>query len=228
MHNKLILALDVTSIEEARHFVDILYPAVKIFKVGSQLFTSCGPEAVKMVINKGAKVFLDLKFHDIPNTVFSAVSSGTSLGVFMITVHTAGGKEMLQAAVRAATEKAQELKIKKPYLVGVTVLTSASGEGNARDTVLKRAEFARDAGLDGVVCSAQEAGLVRNKAGKDFKIVTPGIRSANEPKDDQKRTATAKEAIEAGADFIVVGRPILKAQDPLKAAEEILKEINKL
>jgi orotidine-5'-phosphate decarboxylase len=220
--DKLIVALDVGTLKEAGHFLDILYPAVKMFKVGSQLFTAYGPEFIKIARCKGAKVFLDLKFYDIPNTVSAAVASATNLeNVFMITVHAQGGSEMMKAAVRGAQEEAKKLNIKKPHIVGVTVLTSASVEQNTGNIVLERALLAQDAGLDGVVCSVKEAADVRAKLGKDFIIVTPGIRSALEPKDDQKRTATAKEAIEAGADFIVVGRPILKAADPLKAVKEI-------
>jgi orotidine-5'-phosphate decarboxylase len=245
--DKLIVALDVDTIEEAKRFVSVLYPTVRMFKIGSQLFTAYGPEAVKAVGGKGAKVFLDLKFHDIPKTVYSAVASGTAstiaihpistgsneakmearargsvrLPVFMMTLHTLGGAEMLKAAVKGATNKAAELKIKRPYLVGVTVLTSeASGKDTPR-IVLERASLARGAGLDGVVCSVSEAPVIRKEFGSDFIIVTPGIRSASEPKDDQKRTATAKEAVEAGANFIVVGRPILKAKDPLTTVNEL-------
>lgn len=227
--DKLIVALDVNTLDEAERLVDKLYPeGIKMFKVGSQLFTAYGPEAVKMVGKKGAKVFLDLKFHDIARTVFSAVTSGTGIScelvfpVFMMTVHTEGGINMLKAAVKGATEKAKELNIEKPLIVGVTVLTSESGGKYVKEIVLERAGKAKDAGLDGVVCAVHEAPIIRKEFGKDFLIVTPGIRPKNYKADDQSRVATAQEAIEAGADFIVVGRPILEAKDPLKAIKELM------
>lgn len=237
--DKLIVALDVDTLEDAKRFVDVLYPTVKLFKVGSQLFTACGAAAVIMVGKKGAKVFLDLKFHDIPNTVLASMRSSTALGmepvpsdgdlemfesgyVFMITVHTQGGPEMLKAAVKGAEETSKELNIKKPYVVGVTVLTSDE-QGDAAKVVLERAKLAQEAGLDGVVCSAHEAAAVREEFGKDFIIVTPGIRPKGAKADDQNRVATAKEAFAAGANYIVVGRPILEAKDPLKAASELIE-----
>lgn len=222
LENKLIVALDVFTLEEARRLVDLLYPEVKLFKIGSQLFTACGPEAVKIIGEKGARVFLDLKFHDIPNTVASATSSGTSLPVFMMTVHTKGGKAMLEAAVRGAMEKSDELKIDRPLIVGVTRLTSDDNQEDTSKVVLEAARLAKDSGLDGVVCAASEAGLIRNEFGKKFIIVTPGIRPKGAASDDQKRTATAQEAIAAGSDYLVIGRPILKAQDPLRAVKELI------
>lgn len=249
LKEKLIVALDVDTLEKAKHFVDLLSPKVSLFKVGSQLFTACGPEAIKMIGLKNARVFLDLKFHDIPNTVSSAVASGTSSSVtiypvstglesasvedqakevlrfpvFMMTLHTLAGKEALKAAVRGASGKAGELKIKKPYLVGVTVLTSESVDKDTSKLVLERAKLANEAGLDGVVCAVHEASIIREEFGKDFLIVTPGIRPKNYKADDQSRVATVQKAMEAGADFIVVGRPILEANDPVKAIEEMLK-----
>jgi orotidine-5'-phosphate decarboxylase len=247
--DKLIVALDVKTLEEAERSIDKLIPAgVRLFKVGFQLFTAYGPEAVKIVGEKGGRVFLDLKFKDIKNTVFSAVSSGTSLAckfaspgnagidkqvssatqypVFMMTVH-AGDveKEMLQAAVNGASEKAKELNIERPKIVGVTVLTDMGQTTDTADEVLKRAMAAKEAGLDGVVCSVQEAADVRKACGKNFIIVTPGIRPQGAQKHDQKRAATPQEAMKAGANFIVVGRPILEAKNPAKAAEEILKDL---
>ena len=245
---KLIVALDVDNLKEAERLVNILYPTVEIFKVGSQLFTTCGPESVRMVGNKGAQVFLDLKFHDIPHTVFQSASAvtvsavtmtsattesfnkgvkdATQLVVFMMTVHIKGGREMLEAAVRGATEKAKELNIKRPFIIGVTRLTSDRNDEATEKDVLQAARLAKDAGLDGVVCSALEAGRIRKEFDKDFLIITPGIRPKGYPSDDQARVATAKEAVEAGADFIVVGRPVIKADDPRKAAENIVKEIS--
>jgi orotidine-5'-phosphate decarboxylase len=236
LKEKLIVALDVDTLEKARHLVDLLYPSVKLFKVGSQLFTACGPEIVRIIAKKGAKVFLDLKFHDIPNTVFQSVSVGTGLrdailttdirdevhpAVFMMTVHTKGGIEMLKAAVKGAADKAKELKITRPFIVGVTRLTSERSEENTQGAVLEAARLAKEAGLDGVVCSALEAPMIRKEFGDDFLIVTPGIRPQGYKSDDQSRVVTAKEAIDAGADYIVVGRPIIQAPDPLKAVKEI-------
>lgn len=242
--DKLIVALDVSTLKEARHFVDVLYPTVKMFKIGSQLFTACGPEAVEMVGTKGARVFLDLKFHDIPNTVYLSVSTGTASciavdsfsserakagiknivtpPVFMMTVHTLGGMEMLKAAVRGAQEKATELTIPKPFIMGVTRLTSYDFDTSTQEEVLQAAWLAKDAGLDGVVCAVSEAAIIRKEFGKDFIIVTPGIRPKGYPPDDQKRTATATEALAAGADFIVVGRPILEAKEPQEALKNLI------
>lgn len=207
--DKLIVALDVDTLSEAKKFVDKLYPSVKIFKVGSQLFTACGPEAVKMIAQRGAKVFLDLKSHDIPNTVKKAVEAASQLKVFMLTVHLSGGKEMLQAAVSVPN---------RPKIVGVTVLTSQS-EDNTASKVLELAKLAKDAGLDGVVCSVAETAMIKKALGKDFLVVNPGIRPKDSSSNDQKRVATPKEAIDAGADFIVMGRPILEAKDPIKLIE---------
>jgi len=231
---RLIVALDVDNLDRAKDLVGALYPTVKLFKIGSQLFTACGPKAIEMVANIGAQVFLDLKFHDIPNTVKSAAATATSLNfqstgkdpaVFMITVHTVGGKQMLEAAVRGAKDKAEELKVKRPLIVGITVLTSDNPGANTAETVLERAGWAKDAGLDGVVCSVLEAEAVRKSFGKDFIIVTPGIRPKDANTQDQKRVATAGEAIKSGATFIVVGRPILEAQDPLRQAKNLLSEL---
>ena len=241
--DKLIIALDVDTLKEAERFVNLLYPTAKYFKIGSQLFTAAGPEAVKMVAKKGGKVFLDLKFHDIPQTVYGSSSTASSIciessristeieqrieetvqpAVFMLTVHTQGGKDMLEAAVKGARDKSKELKMPKPFVVGVTVLTSASKTEGIIDEVLSRAKLAKEAGLDGVVCSVQEALEVRRACGENFIIVTPGIRPHGAEKNDQKRCATPQEAVKAGANFIVIGRPILEAKDPLKAVEEIV------
>jgi orotidine-5'-phosphate decarboxylase len=220
--DKLIVALDVDSVEEAERFVKLLRPEVKYFKIGAQLFTVAGPAAVAMAAKYGGKVFLDCKFYDIPNTVAAAINAGTADPVFMLTVHTKGGKEMMRQAARAAQEKSAKLGINKPYIVGVTVLTSDLAEEQTIDTVLGRARLAKESGLDGVVCSAQETRPVKKEFGKEFLVINPGIRAKNAPRDDQKRTATAEEALAAGADFIVVGRPILKADDPLAAARALL------
>jgi len=232
--DKLIVALDVDTLEKAMRFVDILYPAVKFFKVGIKLFTAYGPEAVMMIAEKGGRVFLDLKVHDIPQTAYGASSASTirinpatgiegpfEAAVFMMTVHIQGGKKMLEEAVRGAADKARELKIERPRIVGVTVLTSEDQRVDTVDIVLERAKLAKEAGLDGVVCSAHEAAAVRKACGDNFIIVTPGIRPKGAKADDQKRTATAEEAIAAGADYIVVGRPILEAESPLQAVEKL-------
>ena len=215
MKNKLIVALDVDNLKQAEGLVDALCPIVRIFKVGSQLFTACGPGIVEMIQKKGARVFLDLKFHDIPNTVKKSVEAAAKLNVDMLTVHLAGGREILEAAARIP---------KRPKIVGVTVLTSKSAE-DAAGRVLDLAKLAKQFGLDGVVCSVHEAARVRKECGDDFLIVTPGIRPKDYPSDDQSRVATPREAIEAGADFIVVGRPITQAKDPKEAAAKILEEI---
>ncbi|MBF0388332.1 MAG: orotidine-5'-phosphate decarboxylase [Candidatus Omnitrophica bacterium] len=241
---KLILALDVPTFEEARHIIEVLGDTVEIYKVGFQLFTAYGPFIVRYLQAQGKKVFLDLKFHDIPNTVASGVSSAVGLSVpqhealnaaggkaglfaplFMLTVHTQGGREMMQAAAVAARKRAAELGVARPLVVGVTVLTSDASDGNVSRLVLERAALAQTAGLDGVVSSAQEAAMLRREMGRDFVLVTPGIRLAENDAGDQKRVETPASAIRNGASFLVVGRPIVKAADPRKAAEQILREI---
>jgi len=230
MKPELIVALDVDNEKRARELVDMLVPAVKFFKVGS-LFLSCGPAIVNYISEKGGQTFLDLKFYDIPQTVSNYAYTGTSTfdpyvrkqatpqGIFMMTVHARGGKEMLQAAVKGAKQRAEELKISRPFIVGVTVLTSETYAGVEKD-VLERAKIAKDAGIDGVVCSVHEAAAVR----REFIIVTPGIRPAGAKTDDQKRIATIDDARAAGADYIVVGRPVIEAVDPRKAAKQFLTD----
>ncbi len=218
---KLILALDTDDLRSARRFVNLLYPAVGLYKIGPVLFTAYGPGIVETVRKKGGGVFLDLKFHDIPNTVAHAVRQATRLGVMMMTLHTCGGQEMMRRAADAAREEAAALKVRKPLLVGVTVLTSDTGAGNTLDTVLERAQLAKAAGLDGVVCSVLETAQVRKICGPDFVIVTPGIRPKGADVQDQKRVATAADAVSAGSTYLVVGRPILEAEDPLLAVETL-------
>ena len=237
-HNPLIVALDVETFEEARVLVDQLADTVDIFKIGSQMFTFYGPFVVRYVQAKGKKVFLDLKFHDIPNTVASAVKSAVGLSVspnndpnfaplFMMTIHTQGGLEMMQAAAKAARETAAKLNVAKPLIVGVTVLTSQAKTDNLEQIVLERARLAQSAGLDGVVASVEEAHLIRESLGKDFVIVTPGIRPAGGDVGDQKRVATPKVAIESGSNYLVVGRPIVQDKSPKAAAQNILDEIKR-
>ncbi|MBF0483916.1 MAG: orotidine-5'-phosphate decarboxylase [Candidatus Omnitrophica bacterium] len=233
--DKLILALDVYTLEEAKAIIYQLHDAVDIYKIGSQLFTACGPEIVRYVISKGKKVFLDLKYHDIPNTVASAVSSAIKMSadeisknaIFMCTVHTQGGEEMLKRSADAAHETAAQLGVRKPIIVGITVLTSDAKTEGVAALVLERARLAKKAGLDGVVASSQEAAMLRKELGKDFVIVTPGIRPAGAEVGDQKRITTPADAIKNGSDYLVVGRPILNAQDPQEAAKQILSEIEK-
>lgn len=218
MKPKLILALDVDSLREAKGFVNKLYPKIKLFKVGSQLFTLAGPEIIKFINKKGAEAFLDLKFFDIPNTVACAVRQAVRLKVAMLTLHILGDEEMLKGAVEAARDEAKRLKLKRPLLVGVTILTSRDANYNE---VLTLTKIGLDCGLDGVVCSAREAALLRKEIKKFFLIVTPGIRPKGISGDDQKRIVTAEEAIQAGSNFLVVGRPILGAENPLRTASEM-------
>jgi orotidine-5'-phosphate decarboxylase len=219
---QVILALDVNTLEEAEKFVEELYPKIKIFKVGSYLFTAYGPKIIELLHKKGAEVFLDIKFFDIPNTVAGAVGAAVNLEVKMLTLHISGGQEMLKAAVQAASDQAQALKTPRPLLIGVTVLTS---QKTKPAEVLKLAKLGLGCGLDGVVCSVHEAAVLRRKIKKDFALVTPGIRPDSAGKDDQQRIATVNSAVKAGSDFLVIGRPILQSADPLLAAERILKDL---
>lgn len=228
-NKRLIVALDVKSLGEAEALVESLIADVQIFKVGLGLFTLYGPEAVKAVHRKGGKVFLDLKFHDIPNTVARSVRSASDLGVFMMNVHALGGLEMMKQAAEAVKAVKD-----RPKILGVTILTSMNQSTINRlgitkkleEEVLDLARLAKEAALDGVIASPQEIGLIRKDLGGDFIIVTPGIRpSWTAAKDDQKRIMGPKEAVMAGADYIVVGRPVIEAEDPLKAAQRIIEEI---
>jgi orotidine-5'-phosphate decarboxylase len=234
----MILALDLETFEEARQLIDDLAGSVEIFKIGSQMFTAYGPFITRYLQSKGKKVFLDLKFHDIPNTVASAVKSAVGLSLspnndpgfaplFMLTVHTSGGKEMLEAAIQAAQSQAKVLGVPRPLIVGVTVLTSTVKDANLENLVLERARLAKAAGLDGVVASVEEAALIRRELGPDFLIVTPGIRPADASVNDQKRVATPAAAIKQGSNFLVVGRPIIQAPSPRQAALQILEDMNK-
>ena len=233
--DKLLIALDVPSGGEALRLADTLRGSVGGFKVGNQLFTAEGPVIVRTLAAKGDRVFLDLKFHDIPNTVASAVAAATSLGAWMINVHAAGGLKMMQAAAQAARRTAAADGRPAPRLIAVTVLTSLTGESLSQvgvssaviEQVTRMARLAQQAGLDGVVASPQETSVIRALCGKEFEIVTPGIRggAAATSGDDQERTMSAREAIAAGASYIVVGRPVIAASDPRAAAERIVEEI---
>ncbi|MCK5179161.1 MAG: orotidine-5'-phosphate decarboxylase [Candidatus Omnitrophica bacterium] len=229
---QLIVALDVDTFDEAKGLIDALGDDVEIFKVGSQLFTAYGPDVVRHLLKAGKKVFLDLKFHDIPNTVANAVRAAVSLregdqSIFMCTMHTAGGKEMLERASAEATKAAHSAGVKRPLLLGITALTSDEKKDSIGQFVLEKALLAKEAGLDGVVASSQEAALVRENLGQDFIIVTPGIRPEGTQAGDQKRVTTPSEAVAQGSDFLVVGRPIVKAEDPSQAAKQILEEMGK-
>lgn len=229
MKNKLIVALDVPTLAQAQKLVETLSPTVVCYKIGKELFTSEGPAVVKMVHDKGGKVFLDLKFHDIPNTVAGAVRAAAKLGVWMVNVHASGGADMMREAIQAAAGTPNP-----PLVIGVTVLTSMNEEGLKEigvtntavgEQVVRLAKLAKSNGLSGVVASAQEATMLRRAFGKDFLIVTPGVRPAGSATGDQKRVLTPKAAIAAGADYLVVGRPITESPDPRAAAEAILKEM---
>jgi orotidine-5'-phosphate decarboxylase len=233
--DKLLIALDLPSGGEALRLADTLRGSVGGFKIGNQLFTAEGPVIVRTLAAKGDRVFLDLKFHDIPNTVASAVAAATSLGAWMMNVHAAGGLKMMEAAAEAARRTAAADGRPSPRVIAVTVLTSMNAQnlaqvgvgGTVVEHVSRLARLAQRAGLDGVVASPQETGVIRALCGESFDIVTPGIRggAAAASKDDQERTMTAKQAIDAGASYIVVGRPVIAAPDPREAAERIADEI---
>lgn len=226
--SKLIVALDTDDLKVAEQLIDRLAPIVKIFKVGSQLFTACGPGILQLIQQKGSGAFLDLKFHDIPNTVSRAVEAACRYTPLMLTVHTLGGSRMLRAAKEARDHSGAGTKI-----LGVTILTSLDkGQleeiglaASVNEEVLCLAQMAHAAGLDGVVASPQEISVLRRSLGEDFIIVTPGIRPAAPMADDQRRTMQAKEAVSAGADYLVVGRPVTRAPDPYAAAKKIIAEM---
>ena len=229
----LAVGLDVPDLVSAQRLADTLAGQVGWLKVGSELFCVAGPAAVD-VARSAARVFLDLKFHDIPNTVASAVRAATRLGVGMLTVHTAGGGPMLRAARLAAEEAAARHGVARPAIVGVTVLTSlsaadlkevGSSAASVDDQVARLAELAVASGIDAVVASPREVARVRAVAGDALRIVTPGIRSATAPADDQTRTANAADAIAAGSDILVAARPVIRATDPLQAVRGLLAEI---
>lgn len=230
---RLIFALDVESLEEAQAWVRQLREKVGIFKVGKQLFTRCGPEVIRMIRREGGEVFLDLKYHDIPNTVAKAGAEACRLGVKMFNVHALGGREMMDRTVAEIDAHLPRGSEGRPLLLAVTILTSSTTETlhevgidlPVEEMVPRLARLAREAGMDGVVASPREVGLIREACGRDFVIVTPGVRPSFASLDDQKRVTTPAEAIASGADYLVIGRPISAAADPLGAADRILEEM---
>jgi orotidine-5'-phosphate decarboxylase len=234
MRNPIIVALDLPTMEEALKMVEQVAPAVGGFKIGSELFTSAGPEIVRRIRGMGAPVFLDLKFHDIPNTVSKAVAAAVKLDVQMLTIHTSGGSEMLKAAEQVAQESAWRLGHAPPLVLGVTILTSLDTHAlseigldpNVTRQVRRLANMANKAGLRGLVCSPREVSELRQVLPASTQLVTPGIRSETDPADDQKRTLTPREAISLGANWLVIGRPICAAENPRAAADAILASLH--
>jgi len=223
------VALDFPDMKTAADAVASLEPGLCRLKVGKELFTSAGPALIEMLINRGFDVFLDLKFHDIPNTVARACAVAARMGIWMVNIHASGGREMLLAAREAIDEQQHH-----PLLIGVTVLTSLSSadlieigvNSTAEEQVLRLARLSRSTGLDGVVCSAREAETLKAELGTDFVLVTPGIRPAGAAGNDQKRTMSPAQAINAGSHYLVIGRPVTQAKDPLAVLRSINEEIN--
>lgn len=231
---KLILALDVSDGKTALNIVDSFKDHVGMFKIGLELFVSAGPDIVRQINGRGKKVFLDLKFHDIPNTASRAAMAAARLGVYMFNIHASGGLDMMRKCRDSVVEMCLRENIARPRILGVTVLTSLSNEilkhelglqHNVNTHVRLLSRLSAEAGLDGVVASAHEVATIRNHSEKDFLIITPGIRSSWSPPDDQRRTMTPREAIKEGADYLVLGRTVLNEPDPAKTLELISAEI---
>jgi orotidine-5'-phosphate decarboxylase len=227
--NPIICAVDSTDVDHASHLAAKLSGNVGAIKLGLEFFTANGAAGVHLLMSKGLPVFLDLKFHDIPNTVARAIRATAGIDTFMMTVHTGGGRAMLQAAIDASMEVADTTGKHRPLIIGVTVLTSLDQDDlsilgiphKVTDQVKRLADLAQSAGLDGVVCSPHEIHSLREQCGFDFTLVVPGIRPEGSGKGDQKRVMTPKEALERGADYLVIGRPITEAEDPAQAAKAI-------
>jgi orotidine-5'-phosphate decarboxylase len=231
---RLVLALDVDNDQEALGIVDEVKGSVGLFKVGHQLFTAYGPDIVRRIIGRGGQVFLDLKYHDIPTTVAKASAEAVKLGASIFNVHALGGLDMMRAAAESARETADKLGVQAPVTLAVTVLTSMDEKNLRKELKIMRslqrevshlARLAQRAGMNGVVASPQEIKLLRRAVRGNFVILTPGVRPAWAGKDDQKRTMTPAEAVSAGADYIVIGRPVLKAADRREAVRKIVEEI---
>jgi orotidine-5'-phosphate decarboxylase len=229
LRDRLILALDVDTQKEAEALVEKLSEFVGVFKVGPRLFTRCGPKIIDLIKEKNGRVFYDAKFYDIPSVVEKAAQVSAEMGVDMLTLHTLGGSEMMEAAVEGIRSKNSKVKV-----LGVTLLTSLSSrilkeelgiERTLNEEIIHLAGLARKAGLDGVITSTRELARLRKKFGSDFILVVPGIRPLGSGKNEQRRVSTPKEAIEKGADFLVVGRPILNSEDPVEMTKRILKEM---
>ena len=228
---KIIFALDVKGLSEIDRWAELLSGKVGMFKVGKELFTSCGPEAVKAVQRHGGQVFLDLKYHDIPNTVAQAMVAAAGLGVQLTNLHALGGAEMMETAANAVRKEFSDAE--RPQLLAVTILTSSTVETlrqvgiehSVPDMVVRLARLAKESGMDGVVASPLEIGLIREACGPEFLIVTPGVRPSFAAVDDQKRIMSPAEAVKSGADYLVIGRPIAKAAEPAEAARLIAEEI---
>ena len=231
---KLILALDVADYDYAVELIETFFPLIEIFKVGLELHTIAGLKIIEAIHKRGKKVFLDLKFHDIPTTVAKAGAEATKLNVSIFDLHALGGFEMMRKTVEVSRATAKELGIPKPLILAITILTSMDedtlNEVGIRGPILEEvgqlALLAMKAGMDGVVASPKEIGIIRQQCGEKFLIVTPGIRLPSDKKDDQKRTMSPKEAITAGATYLVIGRPIKEAKDPLEAVQRIVEDIS--
>lgn len=230
--DKIIFALDVHTLDDIEHWAKTLAGKVGMFKIGKELFTACGPAAVKAVQRYGGKVFLDLKYHDIPNTVAKAMCEAARIGLQLVNLHALGGAEMMETAVAAVRKEFSDSE--RPQLLAVTILTSSTAETlrqvgidhSVEDMVLRLALLAKASGMDGVVASPLEIEMIRKACGPDFLIVTPGVRPSFAAVDDQKRIMTPQAAVLAGADYLVIGRPIAKANNPAEAADLIAAEIS--
>jgi len=233
MRERLIVALDVDTSEQATDLVRQLAGEVGMFKIGKQLFTHAGPQAVRQIQDLGGEIFLDLKFHDIPNTVAKAAIEATRLGVKMFNVHASGSLEMMRMTVKEVKRVCRQQKLRKPIMLAVTVLTSLNQDDLQRvgverkvaDQVVRLALLTKEAGMDGVVASPHEVADIREACGRRFVIVTPGIRPSDGNRNDQQRVMTPQEAVRGGVDYIVVGRPIIEAKDPIAAARAIVADM---
>jgi orotidine-5'-phosphate decarboxylase len=232
--NPIICAIDTTDVDKARELVVQVAPSVGAIKLGLEYFVANGAAGVHALADLQMPVFLDLKFHDIPNTVAKAIEATAGINTFMMTVHTSGGQAMLRRAIDASMEVAQVTGKERPFIVGVTALTSMDQSDlqmvgvrdSVQDQVKRLADLAQSAGLDGVVCSSYEIAMLRQQCGDDFLLVVPGIRPEGCDAGDQKRVMTPKQAVDRGASYLVIGRPLTQAQDPAAAAQEILKTLN--